>query len=109
MAEASGSGPPRLEELILNHTGIDDEAAPYLSCCSSLSSLRLVGTRITSQFCPFKLFNSDMFFLEALGFSLLSTHAHGSNSSISLAAEVSRLRNDGDSSRYSSELGCIVI
>ncbi|KAL4069508.1 RNI-like protein [Scleroderma citrinum] len=48
MAEISGAGPPLLEELILNHTSIDDEAAPYLSCCSSLVSLKLVGAKITS-------------------------------------------------------------
>lgn len=48
MSEISSSGPPRLEELILNHTGIDDKAAPYISCCSSLSALKLAGTKITS-------------------------------------------------------------
>ncbi|KAL4068223.1 hypothetical protein V8B97DRAFT_870036 [Scleroderma yunnanense] len=48
MAEISGAGPPLLEELKLNHTSIDDEAAPYLSCCSSLVSLKLVGAKITS-------------------------------------------------------------
>lgn len=48
MSEKDSSDPPRLEELILNHTGIDDKAAPYISCCSSLSSLRLAGTKITS-------------------------------------------------------------
>ncbi|KAI5991631.1 hypothetical protein EDD15DRAFT_2448516, partial [Pisolithus albus] len=47
MGEAS-EDPPRLEDLGLNHTGVDDEAAPYLSRCSSLVSLRLAGTRITS-------------------------------------------------------------
>ncbi|KAI6136788.1 hypothetical protein F5141DRAFT_1076651 [Pisolithus sp. B1] len=47
MGETS-EDPPRLEELSLNHTGVDDEAAPYLSRCSSLVSLRLAGTKITS-------------------------------------------------------------
>ncbi|KAI6133212.1 RNI-like protein [Pisolithus croceorrhizus] len=37
--DMTSEDPPRLEELSLNHTGVDDEAAPYLSRCSSLVSL----------------------------------------------------------------------
>ncbi|KAG2129956.1 RNI-like protein [Suillus clintonianus] len=40
--------PPRLEQLILNNTGVDDEAAPYLACCSNLVALELAGTKISS-------------------------------------------------------------
>ncbi|KAF9455704.1 hypothetical protein BDZ94DRAFT_1179407 [Collybia nuda] len=38
----------RLETLILNNTGIDDEAGVYISSCPSLASLGLAGTKITS-------------------------------------------------------------
>ncbi|KAI6044994.1 hypothetical protein EDC04DRAFT_2637950 [Pisolithus marmoratus] len=48
MAETSEEDPPRLQELNLNHTGVGDEAAPYISCCPSLASLELAGTKITS-------------------------------------------------------------
>lgn len=48
VAETNEEDPPRLRELNLNHTGVDDEAAPYLSSCSSLVSLELAGTKITS-------------------------------------------------------------
>jgi Leucine-rich repeat (LRR) protein len=40
--------PPRLEQLILNNTGVDDDAAPYLACCSNLVVLELAGTKISS-------------------------------------------------------------
>ncbi|KAF9229497.1 RNI-like protein [Gyrodon lividus] len=49
MSETMDEGPPRVEELILNHTGIDDEAAPFLSCCSSLVTLEVAGTKLTSS------------------------------------------------------------
>lgn len=41
--------PPRLEQLILNNTGVDDEVTPYLACCSNLEVLELAGTRISSE------------------------------------------------------------
>lgn len=41
--------PPRLEQLILNNTGVDDEAAPYLASCSDLEVLELAGTKISSE------------------------------------------------------------
>lgn len=40
--------PPRLEQLILNNTGVDDDATPYLACCSNLVVLELAGTKISS-------------------------------------------------------------
>ncbi|KAF9240963.1 RNI-like protein [Melanogaster broomeanus] len=49
LSETVDEGPPSLEELILNHTGIDDEAAPFLSCCSSLVALEVAGTKLTSS------------------------------------------------------------
>jgi len=49
MSETVNEGPPRLEELVLNHTGIDDKAAPFLSCCSSLVALEVAGTKLTSS------------------------------------------------------------
>ncbi|KAH7883760.1 hypothetical protein F5I97DRAFT_1895343 [Phlebopus sp. FC_14] len=49
MSEIDDGGAPALVELILNHTGVDDEAAPYLSCCLSLAMLELAGTKITSD------------------------------------------------------------
>lgn len=39
---------PRLEQLILNNTGVDDDAAPYLACCSNLVVLELAGTKMSS-------------------------------------------------------------
>lgn len=48
MPETVHDGPPRLEELALNNTGIDDHAAPYLACCSSLVVLEVAGTKLTS-------------------------------------------------------------
>ncbi|KAG2146556.1 uncharacterized protein EDB93DRAFT_1337544 [Suillus bovinus] len=40
--------PPRLEQLILNNTGVNDDATPYLACCSNLVVLELAGTKISS-------------------------------------------------------------
>ncbi|KAG6333607.1 hypothetical protein ID866_5478, partial [Astraeus odoratus] len=63
LAEAGDDGSPQLEEIALNHTGIDDEAAPYLSCCSSLVSLQLAGTKMTSWY----LFLGCMFYANRNG------------------------------------------
>ena len=41
-------GTPRLEMLVLNNTGIDDEAAVFISACSSIETLGVAGTRMTS-------------------------------------------------------------
>jgi len=38
-----------LEALILNNTGIDDEAAVYLGGCTELGTLELAGTRVTRK------------------------------------------------------------
>jgi hypothetical protein len=40
---------PLLETLILNNTGIDDEAAVFIGNCSSLETLAVAGTRMTSM------------------------------------------------------------
>ena len=51
MSETFHDSPPRLEELAFNNTGIDDDAAPYLACCSSLVVLEVAGTKLTSLSC----------------------------------------------------------
>jgi hypothetical protein len=56
MSETVDEGPPSLEELVLNHTGLDDEAAPFLSCCSSLVALEVAGTKLTSSSCMVVVF-----------------------------------------------------
>jgi len=40
--------PPRLKQLALNNTDIDDKATPYLACCPSLVALEVAGTKLTS-------------------------------------------------------------
>lgn len=40
-----------LRHLLLNGTGIDDAAAPYISTCKSLRTLEVGGTKITSGYC----------------------------------------------------------
>lgn len=47
--------PSPLEELILNNTGVGDDAAPYISCCSSLRVLELGSTKFTSKKCISRL------------------------------------------------------
>ena len=42
------AGVPRLEHLLLNNTGVEDEAAPFISACSQLRSLEVAGTKFTS-------------------------------------------------------------
>ncbi|KAF7339703.1 hypothetical protein MSAN_02185700 [Mycena sanguinolenta] len=49
LAGLVGEPPPRLETLILNHTGIDDEAAPYLAACAELAWLEVAETKMTSD------------------------------------------------------------
>ncbi|KAH7924873.1 RNI-like protein [Leucogyrophana mollusca] len=48
LSDSGQQASPRLEELILNNTSVDDEATPYLSCCHSLVTLELAGTKITN-------------------------------------------------------------
>ncbi|THH21456.1 hypothetical protein EW146_g89 [Bondarzewia mesenterica] len=43
-----GEDVPRLEELILNNTGVDDEASGHIASCPSLETLELAGTKFTS-------------------------------------------------------------
>jgi hypothetical protein len=40
-----------LRVLMLNKTGIDDTAAPYISMCRSLETLEVGGTKLTSEYC----------------------------------------------------------
>ena len=40
-----------LQELSLNSTGIDDDAATYISRCPSLETLGVAGTKLSSRFC----------------------------------------------------------
>ncbi|KAF7306652.1 hypothetical protein MIND_00456700 [Mycena indigotica] len=41
--------PSRLETLLLNNTGIDDDAAPFLASCASLRWLEVAETKMTSD------------------------------------------------------------
>jgi len=41
-------GPPLLYSLILNHTNVDDDAAPFISCCTSLATLGVSSTKFTN-------------------------------------------------------------
>jgi hypothetical protein len=47
--ETAEQGPPQLRSLILNYTNVNDEAAPFISCCVSLQSLEVGGTKFTSK------------------------------------------------------------
>ncbi|KAJ7275321.1 hypothetical protein B0H12DRAFT_1086750 [Mycena haematopus] len=49
LAGLAGDTPSRLETLILNHTGIDDEAAPHLVACPNLAWLEVAETKMTSD------------------------------------------------------------
>ncbi|EIN13545.1 RNI-like protein [Punctularia strigosozonata HHB-11173 SS5] len=44
---SEGEGPPRIETLNLSNTSVDDEAAQYISCCESLQTLEVAGTKFT--------------------------------------------------------------
>ena len=39
-----------MQELLLNNTGIDDAAAPFISTCKSLQTLEVGSTKLTSKF-----------------------------------------------------------
>jgi hypothetical protein len=67
--------PPRLEQLILNNTGVDDDAAPYLACCSNLVVLELAGTKISSKWAYYRGVWLVIEVLQALASFLLSTLA----------------------------------
>ncbi|KAK0246050.1 RNI-like protein [Armillaria nabsnona] len=41
--------PSALQTLMLNNTGVDDEVAPFISCCPELATLELAGTKITND------------------------------------------------------------
>ncbi|KAK7044116.1 hypothetical protein VNI00_007833 [Paramarasmius palmivorus] len=49
LTSGDDGSPPRLQRLLLNHTGIDDDASPYLSSCGDLIRLEVAGTRLTSE------------------------------------------------------------
>ncbi|KAF5382968.1 hypothetical protein D9757_006365 [Collybiopsis confluens] len=38
-----------VENLVLNNTGIDDEAGVYIACCPNLVTLEVEGTKLTSE------------------------------------------------------------
>ncbi|KAI0274686.1 hypothetical protein BC834DRAFT_849205 [Gloeopeniophorella convolvens] len=38
-----------LQELLLSSTGVDDDAATYISCCPSLETLDVAGTRLSAD------------------------------------------------------------
>ncbi|KAJ7102203.1 RNI-like protein [Mycena belliarum] len=49
LAGLPGAPPARLESLILNNTGINDDAAPFLSACPELARLEVAETKMTSD------------------------------------------------------------
>ncbi|KAJ7462666.1 RNI-like protein [Mycena galericulata] len=50
LVPADGNAPPaRLETLLLNNTGIDDAAAPFLAACPALAWLEVGETKMTSE------------------------------------------------------------
>lgn len=49
LAETAEEQTSPLRELLLNNTGIDDAAAPYISTCKSLQTLEVGGTKLTSK------------------------------------------------------------
>ncbi|KAJ7071318.1 hypothetical protein C8F01DRAFT_427655 [Mycena amicta] len=42
-------GPPRVETLLLNNTGINDDAVPFLAACSALRWLEVAETKMTGE------------------------------------------------------------
>lgn len=44
-----GEEPSPLETLVLNNTGVDDDAAAYISCCPSLRILELGSTKFERE------------------------------------------------------------
>lgn len=38
-----------LQTLLLNNTGVDDDASPFLASCSNLVSLEVSGTKLTGK------------------------------------------------------------
>lgn len=46
------AGPPQLVHLNLNNTAVDDTAAPSLSSCVHLQTLKLANTKFTSAYPP---------------------------------------------------------
>lgn len=47
--ETVEQGPPQLRTLDLNYTGVDDEAAHFISSCASLQTLKVGSTKFTSK------------------------------------------------------------
>ncbi|KAL4250557.1 Leucine-rich repeat domain superfamily protein [Abortiporus biennis] len=41
--------PSKLQELVLNNTGVNDEVAPYISACPNLQTLELGSTKISEE------------------------------------------------------------
>lgn len=42
-------GPPELRTLVLNYTNVDDDAAPFISSCEHLETLKVGSTKFTSR------------------------------------------------------------
>ncbi|KAK0208562.1 RNI-like protein [Desarmillaria ectypa] len=66
MPTSEDDEPSALQTLMLNNTGVNDEAALFISCCPELATLELAGTKITNDglfpiidACP-KLGNLDL-------------------------------------------------
>ncbi|KAJ7630668.1 RNI-like protein [Roridomyces roridus] len=49
LVSVDGAPPARLETLLLNNTGIDDDAAPFLAACPALAWLEVGDTKMTSE------------------------------------------------------------
>ena len=58
LVDNAGQEPSRLQELILNNTAVGDDAAPYISSCSSLKTLEVAGTKFTSELLNLSCFDS---------------------------------------------------
>lgn len=60
VSENLDDGQPALEVLTLDNTDIDDDAAPFLTVCTSLRTLGLSGTKVTSAPARFRLRGSGV-------------------------------------------------
>ena len=47
IADGMDTPPCRIQALYLNQTGVDDDAAPWISACSSLEVLEVVETKLS--------------------------------------------------------------
>lgn len=63
---------PLLETLILNNTGIDDDAAVCIGTCSSLETLAVAGTRMTGMWQTYQILLCHVLVEEGL-FSIIDS------------------------------------